>query len=100
MFFSGLRKKGDQNRKLFLTDYEQNTLCFSQFLSPYSIRGKLALKAQRDRGCYGKSLLKAATIRNLERHFSSSMLTNFDSRKAIEFGTELCLSKCLSNVNQ
>lgn len=55
------------------------------------------MEAQRDRGCYKNLLLKAAAIRNLERHFNSSMLPDFDSRKAIEFGTELSLSKCLLN---
>lgn len=57
--------------------------------------GKLTLQAQRDRDCYKNFLLKATAIKNLERHFNSSMLFNFDSRKAIEFGTELSLSKCL-----
>lgn len=75
------------------------SLCFSQFLSPYSIRGKLALKAQRDRGCYRKFLLKAAAIKNLERHFNCSKLLDFDSREAIEVGILLCLRKCLLNVN-
>ena len=100
VFVSGQGRNVIRIECLLLIECEQNTfnvaLLFLNFKSLQSKSKSSSRSSDRHRGCCGKFFVKVASPENF-KDILTSLLCDFDSRKAVEFGTKLILSKCLLN---